>query len=90
MTMYSISNTKNNPMRAFASEVGTTSNKILDYLRERGVLDIDNVPDPDYYDWFHTVLDGRHKIRRDLTEKGESHIRQMIEDDGIDYVKNAE
>lgn len=82
MTMYSVSNRENKPMRAFAAEVGLTSNKILDYLREKDVLYLNNDPCPDYEDWFQF----HWPVRYDLTPHGESMVRKMIETDGIDYV----
>lgn len=85
-TTYSFNNIENKSMRRFAKELGTTSNKMLDYLREKDMLDYYNEPLPGYEDWFHKVDYGQGVKRQDLTPKGEQMISKMIESDGIKTV----
>ncbi|MES1181540.1 MAG: hypothetical protein ABUL44_01970 [Flavobacterium sp.] len=87
-TGYNFISIKNKPMRAFADEYNTSSNKMLDYLREKGVINIHNRPESDYEDWFNHVTTDKYKERYDLTPKGEQKVREMIQADGINYVKN--
>lgn len=69
-------------MRSFAAQIGSSSNKIQDYLREKGVLYYCNEPCPGYEDWFKF----KFPFRFDLTPLGESNVKQMIEQDGLTYV----
>ncbi len=80
--MYNLLNDQNKPMRAFAKKIGSTSNKVQDYLREKGVLYYCNEPSPGYEDWFKF----KFPFRFDLTPLGELKVKQLIEQDGLTYV----
>lgn len=87
-TNYSFKNLPNITMKAFSKEYGITSNKLLDYLREEGILNYCNEPIPGFEDWFKKVDYGKGVKRHDLTTKGEEEIRKMIERDGLAKVNN--
>lgn len=87
-TGYNFNTSKGKPMRAFAAEYKTSSNKLLDYLREKDILSTNNSPKIAYQDWFRREFKGKYADRYDLTPLGEEKIREMIKVDGIDYVKN--
>lgn len=69
-------------MRSFAAQIGSSSNKIQDYLREKEVLYLNNEPCTGFEDWFKYEF----PFRFDLTPLGESNIRSMIEKDGLECV----
>ncbi len=71
-------------IREFAKQVGSTPNKIRDYLREKEVIDINNWPVPGFEYWF----DFTPRYRNDLSGDVAAIIKEMINEDGIDYVNN--
>lgn len=76
-------------IKELAKSLNVSQQKLMDYLRQKGILDYYNQSERGFDDWFDRILHHDYSVRRlDLTTEGLKRIKQEINNDGLDKVIN--